>query len=155
GEAMAIGRSFPEALQKALRSLEQRSAPLSWASLPGDRAKLIARCAVPHDGRISTLHQALRAGATVAELAATSAIDPWFIEQVNGMENFGKSIARARFSLPQADLVAAKSLGFSDAQLSQLTGLTAEQIRTWRHELGVRPVYHTVDTCAAEFAATT
>ena len=83
GEAMAIGRSFPEALNKALRSLEQPAAPLNWAREPGDRAALTARCAVPHDGRISTLHQALRAGATVAELAAASGIDPWFIEQVN------------------------------------------------------------------------
>jgi carbamoyl-phosphate synthase large subunit len=155
GEAMAIGRSFPEALNKALRSLEQPAAPLTWVREPGDRAALIARCAVPHDGRISTLHQALRAGATVAELAAASGIDPWFIEQINGIEHFAKRIAQARFSLPQADLVAAKSLGLSDAQLAQLTGLTAEQIRTWRHDLGVRPVFHTVDTCAAEFAATT
>ncbi|HXS61817.1 MAG TPA: carbamoyl-phosphate synthase large subunit [Streptosporangiaceae bacterium] len=155
GEAMAIGRSFPEALNKALRSLEQPAAPLTWLREPGDRAALIARCAVPHDGRISTLHQALRAGATVAELAAASGIDPWFIEQINGIEHFAKRIAQARFSLPQADLVAAKSLGLSDAQLAQLTGLTAEQIRTWRHDLGVRPVFHTVDTCAAEFAATT
>src|SRR6185437_2749241 len=155
GEAMAIGRSFPEALNKALRSLEQPAAPLTWLREPGDRAALIARCAVPHDGRISTLHQALRAGATVAELAAASGIDPWFIEQINGIEHFAKRIAQARFSLPQADLVAAKSLGLSDAQLAQLTGLTTEQIRTWRHDLGVRPVFHTVDTCAAEFAATT
>jgi carbamoyl-phosphate synthase large subunit len=155
GEAMAIGRSFPEALNKALRSLEQSGAPLNWAREPGDRATLVARCAVPHDGRISTLHQALRAGATVTELAAASGIDPWFIEQVKGIEHFAKRIAQARFSLPQADLVAAKSLGFSDAQLAQLTALSTEQIRTWRHELGVRPVYHTVDTCAAEFAATT
>jgi carbamoyl-phosphate synthase large subunit len=155
GEAMAIGRSFPEALNKALRSLEQPSAPLSWAREPADRAALIARCAVPHDGRISTLHQALRAGATVAELAASSGIDPWFIEQINGIELFARRIAKARFSLPQADLAAAKSLGFSDAQLAQLTGLSAEQITTWRHELGIRPAYHMVDTCAAEFAATT
>jgi carbamoyl-phosphate synthase large subunit len=155
GEAMAIGRSFPEALQKALRSLEQPAAPLSWAREPGDRAALVARCAVPHDGRISTLHQALRAGATVAELAAASGIDPWFIEQVNGIEHFARRIAQARFSLPKADLAAAKSLGFSDAQLAQLTGLSAEQVTSWRIELGIRPVYHVVDTCAAEFAATT
>src|SRR5712691_10032348 len=155
GEAMAIGRSFPEALQKALRSLEQPAGPLSWARAPGDRATLTARCAVPHDGRISTLHQALRAGATVAELATASGIDPWFIEQINGFEHFAKRIAQARFSLPQADLAAAKSIGFSDAQLGQLTGLSAEQVTTWRVERGIRPVYHMVDTCAAEFAATT
>src|SRR5262249_47988586 len=82
GEAMAIGRCFAEALQKALRSLDQPGAPLSWREPPGDRDELVACCAVPHDGRIGTLHQALRAGANVVELAAASGIDPWFIAQV-------------------------------------------------------------------------
>src|SRR5215472_5846641 len=155
GEAMAIGRSFPEALQKALRSVEQRSAPLHWNSPPGDRATLVARCAVPHDGRMSTLHQALRAGATVGELAAASGIDPWFIEQINAIELHSQRIARARSSLDQASLAAAKSAGFSDAQIGQLAGLAEAEVRARRHQLGIRPVYHTVDTCAAEFAATT
>ncbi len=70
GEAMAIGRSFPEALQKALRSLEDPGAPFSWARPPGDAGELLARCAVPHDGRLHTVHQAIRAGASVAEVAA-------------------------------------------------------------------------------------
>ena len=82
GEAMAIGRSFPEALGKALRSLESPGAPLHWRGPPGDRAVLVAAAAVPHDGRLSTVHQALRAGASVAELAAATGIDPWFIDQV-------------------------------------------------------------------------
>ena len=94
GEAMAIGRCFAEALQKALRSLEQPGAPLSWRDPPGDREDLIARCAVPHDGRIGTLHQALRAGASVADLAAASGIDPWFIEQVKGIELLAQRISR-------------------------------------------------------------
>jgi carbamoyl-phosphate synthase large subunit len=155
GEAMAIGRSFTEALQKALRSLEQRSAPLRWDSPPGDKAALIARCAVPHDGRVSTLHQALRAGATVADLAAASGIDPWFIEQIKAIELHSQRIARAGSPLDDAGLAAAKSAGFSDAQIGQLTGLSETEVRARRHQLGVRPVYHTVDTCAAEFAATT
>jgi carbamoyl-phosphate synthase large subunit len=155
GEAMAIGRSFPEALQKALRSLEQPAAPLRWDVTPGERAALVARCAVPHDGRIGALHQALRAGATVAELAAASGIDPWFIEQVNTIEIHSRQITRAGSTISTAGLFAAKSLGFSDIQLSQLTGLSEADVRSRRHELGVRPVYHTVDTCAAEFAATT
>ena len=82
GEAMAIGGTFAEALQKAQRSLEQRSAPFSWASLPGDSAALLAACAVPHDGRLATVHQALRAGASVAEVSAASSIDPWFVDQI-------------------------------------------------------------------------
>ncbi len=155
GEAMAIGRCFAEALQKALRSLEQPGAPLSWREPPpADRAGLVARCAVPHDGRMSTLHQALRAGASVAELAAASGIDPWFIEQVKSIEDLAQQFARGG-SPTSASLSAAKAAGFSDGQLGQLTGLTEAQVRNLRRELGVRPVYHMVDTCAAEFAAST
>ncbi len=154
GEAMAIGRCFAEALQKALRSLEQPGAPLSWREPPGDRDELVARCAVPHDGRISTLHQALRAGATVAELAAASGIDPWFIAQVKTIEDQAQQIARAGPPTP-ASLRAAKSAGFSDAQLAQLLRMSEQQVRTLRWDLCVRPVYYMVDTCAAEFAART
>src|SRR6266567_384836 len=155
GEAMAIGRCFAEALQKALRSLEQPGAPLSWREpAPADRSELVARCAVPHDGRMSTLHQALRAGASGAELAAASGIDPWFIEQVKSIEDLAQQIARAGSPTP-ASLRAAKAAGFSDGQIGQLTGLSEPQVRNLRLEFGVRPVYHMVDTCAAEFAAST
>ena len=154
GEAMAIGRSFPEALQKALRSLEQPSAPLNWRDPPGDRASLVERCAVPHDGRIGTLHQALRAGASVADLAAASGIDPWFIEQVKGIEILAQHIARGGPPTP-AGLRAAKSAGFSDIQLGQLLAMSERQVRSLRRDFEVRPVYHMVDTCAAEFAAST
>ena len=189
GEAMAIGRSFPEALQKALRSLEQPAAPFSWKEPAGDKAELLQRCASPHDGRLTTVHQAIRAGASVAELAAATGIDPWFIDQIKGIDEHAERIAAgqppgppgpspasgdataagaaapgnaaadaAAARLPDsagALLRAAKASGFSDAQLGQLWGMTEEQIRGLRHELGVRPVYQTVDTCAAEFAART
>jgi carbamoyl-phosphate synthase large subunit len=153
GEAMAIGRNFAEALQKALRSLEQASAPLSWRQPPGDKAALLARCAVPHDGRLSTVHQALRAGATVAEVSNASKIDPWFVDQIAGIEELAVELQGAH---PPAELIRrAKMAGFSDGQLGQLLGLTEAEARALRHELGVRPVYLTVDTCAAEFAART
>ena len=172
GEAMAIGRSFPEALQKALRSLEQPSAPLSWRHPAGDKADLLARCAVPHDGRLSTVHQALRSGATVAEVSAASSIDPWFVDQIAGIEEIAEELSRqasrgARGSqqetaapspahrLPGELLRRAKQAGFSDGQVGQLIGLSEAEARTVRHALGVKPVYHTVDTCAAEFAART
>ena len=154
GEAMAIGRSFGEALQKALRSLENPSAPLSWAAPPGDRAELTAACAVPHDGRIGTLHQALRAGATAPELAEASGIDPWFIEQIALIEEHARRLAAAS-PLTADDLREAKAAGFSDSQIGQLTSRSEAAVRDLRHALGVRPAYHTVDTCAAEFAATT
>jgi carbamoyl-phosphate synthase large subunit len=154
GEAMAIGRSFGEALQKALRSLENPSAPLSWAAPPGDRAELTAACAVPHDGRIGTLHQALRAGATAPELAEASGIDPWFVEQIALIEEHARRLAAAS-PLTADDLREAKAAGFSDSQIGQLTSRSEAAVRDLRHALGIRPAYHTVDTCAAEFAATT
>ena len=156
GEAMAIGRSFPEALQKALRSLEHPGASFGWREPPGDRAELVRRCASPHDGRMATLHRAIRAGATVAELAAASGIDPWFIDQIKGIEEIAQRVATGPGSPPSADeFRAAKAAGFSDAQVAQILGTTEAEIRGQRHGLGVRPVYHTVDTCAAEFAART
>src|SRR5262249_44544620 len=172
GEAMAIGRSFAEALQKALRSLEHPGAPFSWREPPGDPAELLRRCASPHDGRMATLHQAIRAGVTVAELAEATGIDPWFIDQIKSIEEHSERI-RAGWSQPPgpaaggqpassaggtltADVLrAAKSAGFSDAQIAQILGTTEAQIRALRHGLGVRPVYHTVDTCAADVAADT
>ncbi len=154
GEAMAIGRSFPEALQKALRSLENRAAPLSWQRPPGDKNELLARCAVPHDGRLAGVHQALRAGATVAEVAAVTSIDPWFIDQIAGIEEHAQRITGAA-PPPAATLAAAKAAGFSDAQLGQLTQMSEAQIRQLRRDLGVRPAYLTVDTCAGEFEART
>jgi carbamoyl-phosphate synthase large subunit len=175
GEAMAIGRSFPEALGKALRSMEQPSAPFSWRQPPGEPADLLARCAVPHDGRLSTVHQALRAGATVTEVSQVSGIDPWFIDQIALIEEIagelqaaigpvpgmaqGSQTETAALSqprhLPAEVLARAKGAGFSDDQLGQVLGITEHEVRALRYRLGVRPVYHTVDTCAAEFAART
>ena len=263
GEAMAIGRSFPEALQKALRSMESRGAPFGWDEPPGDAAELLRRCAIPHDGRLGTVHQALRAGASVANVVAASAIDPWFVDQIAHIEEIaelvrgaagygpaerssdrpatrasgpasggvtastaagdGEAIVPASESGPPArgaagdtastaagrgaqrgvpggrppgqhsesgppargaagdtagsaagwrgvqggrppgpiqpldagTLRLAKGAGFSDAQIGQLRGMSESSIREIRWGLGVRPVFHAVDTCAAEFAART
>ena len=154
GEAMAIGRSFPEALQKALRSLESRGAPLSWRETPGDPAELLARCAVPHDGRLAVVHQAIRAGVSVPDLAAATGIDAWFIDQIKAIEEHAQRLA-AGGPPTAATLRAAKQAGFSDSQIADVCGIPEERVRRWRHDLGVRPVYHTVDTCAAEFEART
>src|SRR2546421_4319043 len=154
GEAMAIGRSFPEALQKALRSLESPSAPLSWRSPPGDAADLLARCSVPHDGRLAAVHQALRAGVSVPELAGVTGIDAWFIDQIKAIEEHAQRLASGG-PPTGATLRAAKRAGFSDSQIADICGIAEERVRRWRHDLGVRRVFHTVDTCAAEFAART
>ena len=154
GEAMAIGRSFPEALQKALRSLESKGAPLHWRGSAGDQAELLAHCAVPHDGRLAAVHQAIRAGVSVADLAAATSIDPWFIDQIKGIEEHAERLA-AGGPPTAATLRAAKQAGFSDLQIADILGISEERVRRWRHDLGVRPVFHTVDTCAAEFEART
>ncbi len=156
GEVMAIGRSFAEALQKALRSLERPEATFHWRGDAAqlDAAALVAQAALPRDGRLTVVQQALRAGATVAELAAATAIDPWFLEQVAGVNAVADAVAGAP-ELDAATLRRAKRAGFSDRQLGELRTLPEPVIRELRHALGIRPVYKTVDTCAAEFAART
>ena len=154
GEAMAIGRNFTEALQKALRSLEKPDAVFSWSGEPGDKADLLARASVPHDGRLRVVMDAIRAGATVDEVYAATGIDPWFVDQLLLIHEVATEVSAAEHLTP-ALLRKAKRHGFSDAQLAELTGDSAEVVRGVRHALGVRPVYKTVDTCAAEFAART
>jgi carbamoyl-phosphate synthase large subunit len=153
GEAMAIGRNFPEALQKALRSLESPGS-FGWKNPPGDADSLLRAAATPHDGRLATIHEALRAGASQAAVAEATGIDPWFIEQIQYINQMAERVARSAV-LDADTLTTAKQNGFSDTQIAELRGSTETVIREVRWALGVRPVYHAVDTCAAEFAART
>jgi carbamoyl-phosphate synthase large subunit len=154
GEAMAIGRSFGEALQKAQRSLESTTGPFRFNKTETDADLLLDRCRTPHDGRLNTMLQALRAGASPQAVAEVTGIDPWFVDQVVQIHEISAAIAAAS-ELDTSLFRLAKSHGFSDAQLAELRGIGAYQVRALRHALGVRPVYHAVDTCAAEFAART
>jgi carbamoyl-phosphate synthase large subunit len=154
GEAMAIGRSFTEALQKAMRSLERPAAVFDFAVSLGDAADLVERVALPYDGRLADIVRALRAGATVDELHAATRIDPWFLDQLLLLTEVAAEVREAPQLTPQL-LREAKRHGFSDRQLADLRGMTEDVARGVRHALGVRPVYKTVDTCAAEFAART
>ena len=161
GEAMAIGRSFAEALQKAQRSLESRTGPFDFGPVltdgkdqPAVAAELLDRCRTPHDGRLNTMMQALRAGATAEAVAKATGVDPWFVDQLVGIRELSDQIAAA----PELDaglLRLAKENGFSDVAVGQLRQIEPGQVRALRHALGLRPVYHVVDTCAAEFAART
>ncbi|MEV7802569.1 carbamoyl-phosphate synthase large subunit [Microbispora sp. NPDC088329] len=151
GEAMAIGRSFPEALQKALRSLEKKGSSFSWAGEPGDLDELLEACRRPHDGRLRTMQQAIRAGATPEQVHEATKVDPWFVDQLFAIDEVARSIT----ALDRPTLELAKRNGFSDAQIAEILGVPEAEVRAERHELGVRPVYNTVDTCAAEFAART
>ncbi len=156
GEAMAIGRNFTEALQKALRSLESPSAPFDWSHewVDLDKKALLKEIRVPHDGRLKKVMDALRAGASLKEIFDATAIDPWFIDQLLLINEVAMEILAAdELTLPL--LRRAKRHGFSDEQIGKLRDMSAEVVRGVRHALGVRPVYKTVDTCAAEFAAKT
>jgi len=159
GEVMAIGRNFTEALQKALRSLEKKGSEFSFEQLRADTsgahvARLLATASVPTDGRINTLMQALLAGASVQEAFEATRIDPWFLDQMLLIKEIAVDLADAP-DLTPALLRRAKRHGFSDAQIGQLRTMPEPVVRAVRHALGVRPVYKTVDTCAAEFAAST
>ncbi|MBN9142013.1 MAG: carbamoyl-phosphate synthase large subunit [Micrococcales bacterium] len=154
GEAMAIGRNYSTALQKALRSLEKRGSSFHWDAHLAPKGELLEVAKTPTDGRIVTVQQALRAGATVAEVYAATGIDPWFLDQIVLVNEVADEIASLR-PLDEALFRLAKDHGFSDAQIAQLRGLTETEVRNLRWQLGVRPVYKTVDTCAGEFPALT
>jgi carbamoyl-phosphate synthase large subunit len=155
GEAMAIGRNFTEALGKALRSLEDAQAPFHFADEVSESAdELLAKAARPHDGRLNAVMRALRAGATPEQVHQATKIDPWFIDQLVLLLEIATMIKSA----PELNLDllrTAKRHGFSDAQIAALRHLSEDVVRGVRWALGLRPVYKTVDTCAAEFAART
>ena len=157
GEAMAIGRSFTEALQKAMRSIDKTGMVFHWDGPAPDAAattSLIESVRVPTEHRLVDLQQAVRGGASVEELFAATKIDPWFLDQILLLHEIADEVAEAPALTPQV-LAEAKRHGFSDCQLAALRGVGEDTIREIRHAYGLRPVYKTVDTCAAEFAART
>ncbi|GAB3784520.1 carbamoyl-phosphate synthase large subunit [Nocardioides ungokensis] len=156
GEAMAIGRNFTEALQKALRSLESKDAVFDWHQewVDLDKAALLEEIRSPHDGRLKKVMDALRAGATPEEIFDATAIDPWFVDQLVLINEVAAEVTAAPELTPEL-LRTAKRHGFSDVQIGKIRGMTADVVRGVRHALGIRPVFKTVDTCAAEFAAAT
>ena len=154
GEAMAIGRNFSEALQKSLRSLEKKDAPFDFSASTEDLKELIVKAARPTDGRINTVQRALWAGASVEQMHESTKIDPWFLDQIQLTNEIAKEVQTAK-NLTADLLKYAKQHGFSDIQIAQLTNSDETKVRNLRHGLNVRPVYKTVDTCAAEFEAKT
>jgi carbamoyl-phosphate synthase large subunit len=154
GEAMAIGRNFSQALQKSLRSLEKRGSSFHWEPLSASKEELLAKAAIPTDGRIVTVQQALRAGASLEEVFEATKIDPWFIDQIVLINEVAEAIASSA-NADTAMFTLAKEHGFSDAQIASLRGFGEKEVREVRHILGIRPVYKTVDTCAGEFPALT
>ncbi|MEC3981000.1 carbamoyl-phosphate synthase large subunit [Amycolatopsis sp. H20-H5] len=158
GEAMSFGRSFPEALGKVMRSIETKASGF-WTLPDPEGASLessLESLRVPKEGRLYEVERALRFGATVEQVHEASGIDPWFIDQVALIGEVGAEVSDAPV-LDGGLLRRAKRTGLSDRQIAALRPELAGEdgVRTLRHRLGVRPVYKTVDTCAAEFAANT
>jgi carbamoyl-phosphate synthase large subunit len=161
GEAMAIGRTFPESLQKALRSLEQGRLGLNCDAgelLYGkyDDAALLAKAAVATPDRIFEVGEALHRGLGIDAVHEATRIDPWFLDQMQIIIDERHALAgRTAASLTRSEMRRVKRLGFSDGQLAYLTGTDESVVRDHRESLGVIPTYKTVDTCSAEFAAET
>lgn len=154
GEAMAIGRNFTESLQKALRSLEKKEIIFSFEEAGEDVESLLKKCAIATDGRIKTVQRALFMGASVAQVYQSTKIDPWFLDQINLINQIAREIAKSgELSLELIKI--SKRHGFSDSQIGEILGLTQKEVRDYRHKNNLRPVFKTVDTCAAEFKAYT
>jgi carbamoyl-phosphate synthase large subunit len=154
GEAMAIGRTFSQALQKALRSLEKRGSSFHWGQNTTPLKDLVEIISKPTDGRIVDVQQALLKGASIDEVFEATKIDPWFLDQIV-LINEVAEIVRSAKDLDFETLRNAKMHGFSDQQIAQLRRLSEFDFRSIRHGLGLRPVFKTVDTCAGEFPALT
>ena len=154
GETMSIGRTFKEALQKSIRSLEQGRAGLGWdrKDRPMAPEQIREKLIVPNTERLFAVRHALRSGMSAAEVAELSKIDPWFISQIEEIVRFEDVVRR---DPSPANLREAKRMGFSDAQLAMMLGTSAREIRERRKKLGIVPAYKLVDTCAAEFEAQT
>ncbi len=155
GEAMAIGRTFKESLQKALRSLEIGAAGLDDLSGDVPPEDLRSHLAVPGPERIFYLKRAFQEGMSVEDIYEISAIDPWFLDNIKQIVEFEDTMKAGGGPLSADAMRQAKELGFSDVQLARLFGKTELEVWEERKRLGVEPVYKSVDTCAAEFEAFT
>src|SRR3954454_10268077 len=157
GEAMAIGRSFAEALQKGLRSLETGFSGLDEVPAPGDGSAQAfhAALATPTPDRILMAAQAMRAGVSVEEIHEASKFDPWFLREVEKIVAAEKVVRAEGLPRTATGLRRLKALGFSDKRLGQLSGQPEAAVEAARQRLGVVPVYKRIDTCAGEFASDT
>ncbi|HWM47054.1 MAG TPA: carbamoyl-phosphate synthase large subunit [Xanthobacteraceae bacterium] len=160
GEAMAIGRTFQESLQKALRSLETGLTGLDEIAIEGlgqgdDKNAIRAALGTPTPDRLLKIAQAMRLGFTDEQIFESCSVDPWFLAQIRGIVEAEQEIAAKGLPPTAATLRRLKAMGFSDARLAKLTGRTIEAVTKHRRALKVRPVFKRIDTCAAEFASPT
>jgi carbamoyl-phosphate synthase large subunit len=157
GEAMAIGRSFAEALQKGFRSMETGLSGLDPVEPPGDGGPDAFRAALssPTPDRLLMAGQALRAGLSVEDIHDATKFDPWFLRELEGIVTAERAVSAGGLPREAGALRRLKALGFSDKRLAELTGTTPANVMSVRAALGVTPVYKRIDTCAAEFASQT
>jgi carbamoyl-phosphate synthase large subunit len=160
GEVMAIGRTFAESLQKAVRSLEQGREGFALSDqsefADWDEETLWDRCVIATPERLFALHEVLRRGAAVEKIAARTGIDPWFLHQLAGIvEREGELVGLDPERFSAREWRRYKQWGFSDVQIGQLSGRETSEVARWRRATGVVTTFKTVDTCAAEFEATT
>ncbi|HWG81031.1 MAG TPA: carbamoyl-phosphate synthase large subunit, partial [Stellaceae bacterium] len=163
GEAMSIGRSFAESVQKALRSMETGLTGFNEVEIPGagsgDKNAVRAALARPTPDRLLLIAQAYRHGLTTSEIHAACKYDPWFLEEIRHIVA-AEELVRARgrldmLAISVGEMLRLKRLGFSDARLAELVGMEEAEITARRHALGIHPVYKRIDTCAAEFPSLT
>jgi carbamoyl-phosphate synthase large subunit len=160
GEVMAIGRTFTESLQKALRGLETGLSGLDEAEIPGlgqgdDKNAIRAALGQPTPTRLLVCAQAIRLGVSIEEIHAASHIDPWFLRQLQAIVESESKVRAHGLPTTAGLLRRLKAQGFSDARLATLTGAAEAEVTTLRTKLGVHPVFKRIDTCAAEFASPT
>ena len=160
GEVMAIGRSFQESMQKALRGLETGLTGFNEIEIAGagegdDKNAIRAALGTPTPDRILKIAQAFRIGATVAQVHESCKYEPWFLRQIEEIVRTEEKIRERGLPKDAANLKQLKAMGFSDQRLGELVGLSEDKVRKHRHKLSVRPVYKRIDTCAAEFASPT
>jgi carbamoyl-phosphate synthase large subunit len=160
GEAMAIGRTFPESLQKALRSMETGLTGLDDIAFEGlgqgdDKNAIRAALGSPSPDRLLKVAQALRLGFDEQQIFDACAIDPWFIRHLQDIVETEERVKQHGLPQTVGQFRALKAMGFSDERLAKLAGLEASEVAAKRRALGVHPVYKRIDTCAAEFASPT
>ncbi len=160
GEVMAIGRTFQESFQKALRGLETGLSGMDEIAIPGvgegdDKNAIRAALGQPTPDRLLKIAQAFRHGATVDQIYASCKYEPWFLRQIEELVQMEETIRARGLPKDAINLRKLKSMGFSDKRLATLARLTEEKVAAHRRKLNVRPVYKRIDTCAAEFASPT
>jgi carbamoyl-phosphate synthase large subunit len=157
GEAMSIGRTFQESLQKALRSMETGLTGLNEIEIKGapDKGAVVGALARPTPDRVLVIAQAFRFGLTVEEIAQASKYEPWFLRQIEQLVSIEAELRAKGLPRDAKEFIDLKKMGFSDERLGELTGLAAADVARKRRALGIRPVFKRIDTCAAEFASRT